>query len=39
MYCNYKISYTSNYHPEKMLDVDLMCPIVTEKTKTKIKSM
>ena len=29
----------SNYHSEKMVDADLMCPIVIEKTKTKIKAM
>ena len=36
-YCSYKISYISNYRPEKMFDVDLMCPIGIEKTKTKMK--
>ena len=27
--------YISNYCPEKMLDVDLMCPVGIEKTKMK----
>ena len=31
--------YISNYCPEKMLDVDLMCPIGIEKTKTKMEAM
>ena len=39
IYSIYKIRYISNYHPEKMLNVDLVCLIVIEKTKTKIKVM
>ena len=29
----------SIYHPEKEFDMDLMCPFVIRKTKTKIKTM
>ena len=39
IYCIYKISYISNYDPEKILNLDLVYLIVIEKTKAKIKAM
>ena len=36
-YISYLQNQLSNYHPEKTVGVDLMCPIVIIKTKTKIK--
>ena len=38
-YILYLQNKLSNYYSEKMLDVDMMCPIVVQKTKTKIKAM
>ena len=31
--------HLSNYHQEKVLDIELMCLIVIKKTKTKLKTM
>ena len=38
-YILYLQNHLSNYHLEKMPDVDLMGPIIIKKTKTKIKAI
>ena len=39
IYILYLQKQLSNYHPKKMLGMDLMCPVVIERTGTKIKAM
>ena len=36
MYLPYQLS---SYHPEKVLNLDFMCPIIVKNIKAKVKSM